>query len=426
MGHSAFPEFLGVTMSVLDALYQAILAAPADDTPRLVYADALEDAGQPERAAFVRGQVELARSAEWEPAWVRASYHDRPLISGSAWTLALPELADGIRWDQKPFRRGFPAAIQVRDIGAFVREADDLFAKYPIDSLELVGTRHQDVAVLERCRWLGQIARLDVPEGAGRPLVRRLLAVPGFEGVTDLQIGPTLSVEETAQAVLRSRLFPRLTALGYRDERGRVVAERLSRVAGPARLRTLDLSGNRLTADALAPLLPSPVMAGVETFDLSDNRLGPDGARELAAAQPPALRALRLLRTVPGDAGVGAMAGNGVLLGLRLLDLGGNNLGPGAAKALAAAPAVGGLRVLDLTHNRLGDAGAVSLARCPHLGEPLSLDLADNEVGDQGAVALAQSPNLAGLLALNLRMNPKIGPSARNRLLDRFGPRVLL
>ena len=47
-----------------DALYAAILDNPADDTPRLVYADMLDDTGDPglaDRAAFIRCQIELSR-----------------------------------------------------------------------------------------------------------------------------------------------------------------------------------------------------------------------------------------------------------------------------------------------------------------------------------------------------------------------------
>lgn len=42
-------------------LYRAILADPEDDTVRLAWADALEEAGDEERAEFVRAQVELAK-----------------------------------------------------------------------------------------------------------------------------------------------------------------------------------------------------------------------------------------------------------------------------------------------------------------------------------------------------------------------------
>jgi uncharacterized protein (TIGR02996 family) len=47
------PEYL--------ALLRVVCAAPDDDTPRLVAADWLQDHGNPDRAEFIRVQVELAR-----------------------------------------------------------------------------------------------------------------------------------------------------------------------------------------------------------------------------------------------------------------------------------------------------------------------------------------------------------------------------
>jgi uncharacterized protein (TIGR02996 family) len=51
-----------------DALLAAICAEPDEDTPRLAYADFLEENDRPEQAAFVRAQIELART----PAWSRS------------------------------------------------------------------------------------------------------------------------------------------------------------------------------------------------------------------------------------------------------------------------------------------------------------------------------------------------------------------
>lgn len=59
---------------------QAICSKPLDDTPRLVYADWLDDHGEPERAEFIRVQVELAKLGPPRkrlgmgiggPAWLR-------------------------------------------------------------------------------------------------------------------------------------------------------------------------------------------------------------------------------------------------------------------------------------------------------------------------------------------------------------------
>lgn len=43
-----------------EALLRAICAAPAEDTPRLVYADWCDENGQPERAEFIRVQIALS------------------------------------------------------------------------------------------------------------------------------------------------------------------------------------------------------------------------------------------------------------------------------------------------------------------------------------------------------------------------------
>lgn len=45
------------------ALVAAVLAHPADDAPRLILADWLDEHGQSERAEFIRGHVRLARRA---------------------------------------------------------------------------------------------------------------------------------------------------------------------------------------------------------------------------------------------------------------------------------------------------------------------------------------------------------------------------
>lgn len=63
-----------------DALLKAVLADPDEDTPRLVYADWLQENGQAERAEFIRVQVKggsprliSAQAREWFPVWWRPS-----------------------------------------------------------------------------------------------------------------------------------------------------------------------------------------------------------------------------------------------------------------------------------------------------------------------------------------------------------------
>src|SRR5688572_27026961 len=51
------------------ALYRSILAHPADDTPRLVYADWLEENGRSEEAEFIRVECRLEAILPGEPEY---------------------------------------------------------------------------------------------------------------------------------------------------------------------------------------------------------------------------------------------------------------------------------------------------------------------------------------------------------------------
>jgi len=86
-------------MSEADALLAAIRQAPDDDAPRLIYADWLDEHGQPERAEFIRVQIELARQESpglrRREAELLAEHHD--LFAGP---LTAP-------WLRIRFRRGF-------------------------------------------------------------------------------------------------------------------------------------------------------------------------------------------------------------------------------------------------------------------------------------------------------------------------------
>jgi uncharacterized protein (TIGR02996 family) len=60
------------------ALLAAIVAQPEDDALRLVYADALQEAGEDDRAEFVRVQCELARMKEPNyPEWLKTNQQER-------------------------------------------------------------------------------------------------------------------------------------------------------------------------------------------------------------------------------------------------------------------------------------------------------------------------------------------------------------
>jgi uncharacterized protein (TIGR02996 family) len=408
-------------------LYRVVLARPDDDTPRVVYADALDDAGEADLAAFVRAQVAAARVPEYDPVHVRYQYHDLPALFDPAWVEELPPLPGGLRWPAQPFRRGFPSAVQAVNGAAFAAHAAGLLAAYPIDTLGLDEGQITRLGGLTGCDELNRLGRLEFASGMSRQVARRVLNSRNLSRLAELSVGGRMTVAEAAWELVRSRVFRHLTGLSWRDDArggGAVVAE-LIQLADPPHLARLDLSGNRVTGDRAGRLATAPALAGVDELDLGDNHLGPTGAAALAAARLPLLRTLRLQRTGLRAEGVRELGAAGFAGGLRSLSLGGNHLGPAAAAALAASPTLAGLRVLDLADNRLGDRGAEALAESPHLANLALLDVSENGIEARGLVALAASPHLGGLIHLNLSLN-QVTPAAARRLRDRFGDRVRL
>src|SRR5579871_3539435 len=92
-------------MSVADEqpFLDAILARSADDAPRLVYADYLDDTGDPARADLVRVQLALARLPDDHPRRPELADRQADLLRENLdrWTAPFAGLAAGVE-----FRRG--------------------------------------------------------------------------------------------------------------------------------------------------------------------------------------------------------------------------------------------------------------------------------------------------------------------------------
>lgn len=175
------------------AILNAVVASPEDDLLRLVYADWLDDHGNPTRAEFIRVQLLLARAAKadgrpedgmrrlgWKMAMCRErktlaavigdpSHHDDECESClqrrelELFDIVADQLADesGIRFDGsrshwlrcdghdgKPFRggvemvvrRGFIEAVAM-PLEAFEEHAAALFARCPVTDVRLIDVR---------------------------------------------------------------------------------------------------------------------------------------------------------------------------------------------------------------------------------------------------------------------------------------------
>jgi uncharacterized protein (TIGR02996 family) len=316
---------------------EAICADPEDDGPRLVYADWLEEHGQPRRAEFIRLQIQLARGDATPDAHAGLRQHERHQLRAYEleWTAPLHGLVRRAR-----FRRGFPECVTVT-AEVFLARADDIFRLAPVRHLILIDV-HDPVRKLVRSPHLGRAPTLEFRTlGDLRALVRS----PHLEKVTGLILRFGGAEDDDARALASARTLPGLTAL--------------------------DLYRCGLTPAGIAALAASPRLAGLRELVLGGNT---------EEGEP-----------VEGDAVVELLTGpDSRLSRLERLHLSYSRISDAGARALAAAPTLAGLRMLDLGYNTIGTAGARALADSPHLQGLAYLGLCGNAIDRRARRALSK------------------------------------
>ena len=146
-----------------EALLRAVCAAPDDDAPRLVYADWLEETGEPAniaRAEFIRLQCELA-PLHWKDeraAPLRQRTGELFKEHGAVWLAELPKLK-GVIWGQYPLR-GFINAATVQRCGHFRRHAETMFDAVPLSILQIDALNAETCRELAACPLLERVRTL--------------------------------------------------------------------------------------------------------------------------------------------------------------------------------------------------------------------------------------------------------------------------
>jgi uncharacterized protein (TIGR02996 family) len=355
-----------------EAFLHAICENPQDDAPRLIYADWLEEHGKPERAEFIRVDVELARLDEDDPRWPALAARGRELLErhGDEWR-RLPNLP-GIRWGR--WERGFVVEARAAHAKAFLENAATLFRVTPLRRLEF-GAR-----VTART-------------------LARILAVPELARLDHLALWRSPLETAGAEAVARS---PHLAGLS-----------------------TLSLGQCRLGSGGVAALAAAPHLRRLRRLWLWGNQVGDDGARALA--ESPVLATvsdLALNSNEIGDAGVRALAESPFLGRLAFLQLNDNQFGDEGVRALTASDGLPELAVLYLVGNRITDDGTAALAASPLSERLAELHLGWNRVTRAGARALASAawPRLRHVSVIDY--NRHLGEEGAAALRERFGERV--
>jgi uncharacterized protein (TIGR02996 family) len=410
------------TSPELSALLNACRAAPADDTPRLVLADWLDEHGDGDRAEFVRLQCELARPTldVERTAALRASERELIRANWPRWAGELPQVMADI------WREVYAAARERYWPGA---EGGPAVRTDPMAGRQSWGFRRgllwveltplvaRDDRFLGWCRgpeaeWLEE-AGLELPGAAALAEWEVPDPVRPYLG---LSVKIALSSDESAGgrdhiAGLRRALgcpnfrLVRGLAVTLADDDPRSVGQLLA--ADVRCVTRLSVAGPGVTDAAVAAIAAAP-FEGLSALDVSTNNLGPAAARALAGSR--SLRRLAVLaawRNRFGDDGLMALFESPLAASLTRVELMNTGLGDRATVALASSPLLARLYGpgLNLTMNKIGDAGAKALAGCEYLARFRELVLRENEIGNAGVRALAGSPYAANLTYLDLWKN---------------------
>src|ERR1051325_10099572 len=149
-------------MNTQEAFVQAILDQPDDDTLRLVFADWLDEHGQPERAEFIRVQIELQHLNVGDDRYwdLKTREEDLFIDHAAKWVQELPaSLREGYPFhellDLEHFRRGLLAELKAK---AYF-ELEELFRVLPLQTLHLE-TANLPIRFLKHifadCAWLAR------------------------------------------------------------------------------------------------------------------------------------------------------------------------------------------------------------------------------------------------------------------------------
>lgn len=423
-----------------DALLRSIVRYPREDTPRLVYADWLEENDRPEEAEFVRVQCRLAATDPTDPALPELLDRDEELrlwltahVPGPRPAFPAGLSADGGSHWWWYARRGFPrylwfegterpGARAMRALAAALARA---FEAVPARFLVLSEITVAQLAALLKQPVLAGLeeltVHLTVPTAAECAEAARLLAkCRHLRNLTGLALA--LPAGDAGCAALAGAHWaaPEWLSLDCGD----LSPDGLRALAAADWFRhlgalTLRAGTTGDTFDALGRLAP---LERLHTLALEHPRFAPEVWEAFGRTR--ALPALAALKIDFGDVGRGAehiAAARG--FALRDLHLHNCGAGRGFGAALAAAPWAHRLTRLRASWNGLGPTGARALLACRAFGALRHLNLNETEIGPSGLAALAANPALRGLRALDLgtaHRRPELTPTHIESFLARL------
>ncbi|MBY0457215.1 MAG: TIGR02996 domain-containing protein [Gemmataceae bacterium] len=205
-----------------DALFRAICEQPWEDTPRLVYADWLEENGiyngrksheAAVRAAYIRHEVAYARMEKEAVAehlklmaTAFAGYQDR-------WSKELP-IIPGVKWAWS-WDRGF-VSVASASARALIDRADQIFAAAPISVLQVNRVTPKTFPSVLACEYLKRVEWFG-PDGdiGGDDGVRRIARCKNLRNLTHLILSNVGMTDAGMQFLAEAIVFDRLRTLHF-------------------------------------------------------------------------------------------------------------------------------------------------------------------------------------------------------------------
>jgi uncharacterized protein (TIGR02996 family) len=321
---------------------KAIYDAPDDDTPRLVFADWLDERGSADdkaRAALIRAQCQAEYLAPGSKERKRLERAAKALIKANEkrW---LKDLRAAKLGSEHTFRRGFLDGLKITPT-KFVQRGADLFRIAPTIRTIKFPNAANELTKLAESPFLAQLANVDLTQ----------MCTCGY-----------CHIDDELRDLFKSKHAQSLRYLNVsRDRIDADVATALAKSTNLANLTALDLSDNPLDGAGLAALAKSKHLGKLEALILSRISLPP------TTAELEDFRAFAKAKHFPA---------------LTRLELSGNAINAPCVAALVTAPFAKQLKVLDLSKNRVGEQGVKALvgAEWPNLE---LLDLSGNQLGQR-------------------------------------------
>jgi uncharacterized protein (TIGR02996 family) len=174
-----------------DALLAAILASPDEDTPRLAYADWLDENDQPDRAALIRVQIELGRlppneAVPWNRHAAGLRAREQALLEDhrAEWLAPLRARGEPLQHPgtHGQFRRGFVEVVWM-PAAVFVQRGERLLGLAPVRELRVTETTDDEFGELLRSPPLRRLEALDLSDRRLGDVVAVALIQPPDSGL---------------------------------------------------------------------------------------------------------------------------------------------------------------------------------------------------------------------------------------------------